>query len=161
MNLKPSSTTTSSSATLRLCARIIAFIVPLIISQAVHADQELLKAHCAKCHSGSKPKGDFTLQSLTESPSKENVELWKTSLDYVKAGEMPPAKQSRLSKTDRQRLVRFLEEKLQLFKFHFSQILFNEGCNVLYFFLAFKILNSLEFLVEGSDADEEGEAVEF
>lgn len=108
-------TTIPSSASLHLCMRIIAFSVVLSLSHEADADQKLLKVHCSKCHGQAKPKGDFKLQSLNDKPSKENAELWETSLDYVKAGEMPPAKQSQLSGTDRQRLVRFLEEKLRVY----------------------------------------------
>ena len=80
------------------------------------ADEALLKAHCSKCHSGKQPKGDFALNNLGKRPDKDSADLWLTSLDYVKAGEMPPAKQSRLSKHDRARLVRFLADKVRLFE---------------------------------------------
>lgn len=106
----------------RHCARIICIFAKFVVlvlaftvSQSVHADEAILKAHCAKCHGGNKPKGDFDLRSLGENPDKENVELWESSLDYVKAGEMPPAKQSRLSALDRQRLVQFLDRKMRLY----------------------------------------------
>ncbi len=82
-------------------------------SQPLKADQELLNAHCSKCHGGKKPKGDFELRDLGGSPTSESVDLWETSLDYVKAGEMPPAKQSRLITPDRQRIVEFIEGKLR------------------------------------------------
>ncbi len=100
-----------------LCARLVALgiAISFVVSSSVRADQELLSSHCAKCHGGKKAKGDFDLRSLGDHPNKENVDLWETSLDYVKAEEMPPAKQSRLSKADRRRLIQFLEQKMRLY----------------------------------------------
>ena len=98
----------------RLCARFVALLVALTITSTIHADEALLRTHCAKCHGGAKPKGDFDLRSLGSKPENDSVELWAASLDYVKAEEMPPAKQSHLNKADRQRLIRYLEEKLRI-----------------------------------------------
>jgi len=105
---------TVASTSPRLWARFVALIAVLTITSTTHADEALLKMHCAKCHGGAKPKGDFDLRSLGSKPGNNSVELWATSLDYVKAEEMPPAKQSRLNKADRQRLIRYLEEKLRV-----------------------------------------------
>ena len=77
------------------------------------ADEALLKDHCAKCHGRDNPKGDFDLVELGDLPNQDNVHLWETSLDYVKAGEMPPAKKSRLSDPDRKRLVEYLETRMR------------------------------------------------
>tara|TARA_R110002049_G_scaffold4601_5_gene32112 strand:- start:161827 stop:164289 length:2463 start_codon:yes stop_codon:yes gene_type:complete len=76
----------------------------------VDADQALLRAHCAKCHGGKQPKGDFELTALGDRPTKDNVDLWEASIDYVIAEEMPPAKQSRLSADDRKRIASFLQQ---------------------------------------------------
>lgn len=92
------------------CITLLLTTVPVAV-----ADEALLATHCAKCHGGQKPKGDFHLKALGVGPTQDNVDLWETSLDYVKAEEMPPAKQSRLSAQDRQRLVRFLEQKMQFY----------------------------------------------
>ena len=106
----------NSVATLLGPAYFLAVLmITLTVSQTVHADQELLNTHCATCHGGKKPKGDFDLRKLGGNPTSESVELWETSLDYVKAEEMPPAKQSRLSKPDRKRIVQYLEEKMQVY----------------------------------------------
>ena len=72
------------------------------------ADQPLLRVHCGKCHSGAEPEGDFDVSSLGTVPSRDSVELWTASLDYVKAGEMPPVEKNRLSESDRNRIVKFL-----------------------------------------------------
>ncbi len=92
----------------------VVLVASLLVQQGF-ADQQLLKTHCAKCHAGPKPKGDFDLRSLGAVPGRGNVALWETSLDYVKAGEMPPAKQSRLSKAQRRQIVDFLEDRIRAF----------------------------------------------
>ena len=82
----------------------------------VGADETLLKRHCAKCHGGEKPKGDFDLKMLGKSPKADSVEFWINSLDYVKAGDMPPEEASRLSAVDRQQLVQFLEQNVHRYE---------------------------------------------
>lgn len=76
------------------------------------ADPALLKTHCSNCHNDEKAKGKFNLRFLEDGPNDKNAELWMTSLDYVKAGEMPPEDESKLSAVARQRLVAFLTEKV-------------------------------------------------
>lgn len=106
-----------ASMNLRLCSSVVLLTVGFVqlLGQQTFADEALLKSHCGKCHGGKKPKGDFDLRSLGDKPNRETVELWETSLDYVRAGEMPPAKQSRLTAPDRERLVRFLDQKMRIY----------------------------------------------
>ena len=92
----------------------IAFLVLVPLSLA-RGDQTLLNLHCSKCHSGAKPKGGFHLNALGKAVNAKNAELWTNSLDYVRAGEMPPARQSRLSMKDRERLVQFLQKQSQAY----------------------------------------------
>lgn len=50
-----------------------------------------LTRHCQECHSGAKPKGDFSLNQLTpDFDNAANRERWLTMLKRVRAGEMPP-----------------------------------------------------------------------
>jgi hypothetical protein len=46
-------------------------IKAFIATKSAFADQALLKTHCAKCHGDTKPKGDFSLRSLGDSPGRE------------------------------------------------------------------------------------------
>jgi hypothetical protein len=92
---------------------LIILAVLVTANQSVFADPALLKTHCAKCHKDVDPKGDFSLRSLGVSPNKENLDLWTDSLDFVTAGEMPPPERSRLSTTDRRRLIEFLSQKIR------------------------------------------------
>ena len=74
---------------------------------------ELLKTHCQNCHSGLSPKGGFEITSLGTHPTAATHELWRTCLEYVDAGEMPPPKSSKLSPADRKKLVQFLRQNLK------------------------------------------------
>ncbi len=102
-----------ASACGSLMRGLIFLAVLVTANQSVFADPALLKTHCGKCHKDVEPKGDFSLRSLGDSPNKENLDLWTDSLDFVTAGEMPPPEKSRLSTTDRQRLIEFLSEKIR------------------------------------------------
>ena len=81
----------------------------------VGADEQLLKSHCANCHGGDEPKGNFSLLTLGAIPNRDNVHLWETSLDYVKAEEMPPAKRSRITDDERARLIGYLEARMRAY----------------------------------------------
>ena len=99
--------------------RFFIFVLLAILSpfncSLVLADEGLLKTHCSKCHSGTKPKGNFSLSTLGQATTKKNLELWESSLDYVRAEEMPPAKQSQLSKNERKKLVAYFEQKISAY----------------------------------------------
>ena len=57
--------------------RLFLLVLTILCSvRASVADQALVKMHCAKCHSGAEPKGDFSIWDLGKHPTKENVDLW-------------------------------------------------------------------------------------
>jgi mono/diheme cytochrome c family protein len=50
-----------------------------------------LAKHCKECHSGAKPKGDFSLDQLVADPSeKAGQHGWLRVLEQLKANAMPP-----------------------------------------------------------------------
>ncbi|HSQ55709.1 MAG TPA: DUF1592 domain-containing protein [Gemmata sp.] len=56
--------------------------------------QTFLRAHCRKCHSGEKPKGDFAIDMLAgDLNAKATRERWQTVLAQLQSGAMPPKKQ--------------------------------------------------------------------
>lgn len=58
--------------------------------------QELFSEHCAKCHSGEKPKGDFKFEELSRNfDDRQTNETWQLVLDQLEAGDMPPKKEKR------------------------------------------------------------------
>src|SRR5262245_39249248 len=73
-----------------------------------------LRTHCQGCHSGEKPKGDFSLDKLGpdfENPA--NRERWLAALARVQAGEMPPKAKPRPPEKDVQALAKWIETKAE------------------------------------------------
>ena len=79
------------------------------------AASPLIKMHCQRCHGSVEAEGGFEISSLGEKPSRQNVSIWRNALDLVKAKEMPPEGDNRLSESDREALVSFLREQLTAF----------------------------------------------
>jgi hypothetical protein len=104
------------SASRRLCASLLLFDVMLGSSQSVFADQALLKKHCAKCHTGKDAESEFRLSTLGDRPTGESLQRWLDALDLVRAEEMPPEDERRLSKSDRQKLISYFKKKLTAFR---------------------------------------------
>src|SRR5262245_59013061 len=60
--------------------------------------RQLFAAHCQKCHSGPKHKGDFQIESLTEDYSnRKNREQWLAVREQLVSGDMPPKEKPRPS----------------------------------------------------------------
>lgn len=85
-------------------------------SLSAHADLALLKSHCSKCHTGPRPKGDFSLHEMGRTPDEDSADYWTSSLDRVEAGEMPPAKHNKMTDQERERLVSFLRRNVTLYE---------------------------------------------
>ena len=67
-------------------------------ARAAEADSSkaFFTQHCQACHTGTKPKGKFRLESLTQDFSdKANRERWLAVLEQVKSGTMPPKEKPR------------------------------------------------------------------
>jgi hypothetical protein len=61
-----------------------------------HPASKFLAAHCQKCHSGEKPKGEFDISSLsTDFSDKSNRESWLKVLEQVRTATMPPKESPR------------------------------------------------------------------
>ncbi len=60
-----------------------------------------LDQHCAKCHSGDKPKGDWRVDDLNpDFSNKTSREHWQTMQEKLDAGEMPPKSKPRPPEKD-------------------------------------------------------------
>ncbi|MEL6107921.1 MAG: DUF1588 domain-containing protein [Planctomycetota bacterium] len=94
----------------------IVLVAMVLGATACPADVALMKQHCGKCHTGRKPKGDFNLHDLGRSPDEENADFWVSSLERVRAGEMPPAKNNRMTDSERQKLKAFLQRQITLYE---------------------------------------------
>lgn len=99
-----------------LFSRFVCFAALIWFTASLRADQTLLATHCSKCHAGNAIKGDFALRDLGDRPGATSIDLWISSLDRVRAGEMPPANKSKLTDKDRQKLIRSLESKIESYE---------------------------------------------
>ena len=71
-----------------------------------------LTKHCQECHSGEKPKGDFSLDKLApDFDNAANRERWLAVRKRVQAGEMPPKAKPRPAEKDVQALAGWIDAK--------------------------------------------------
>jgi len=55
-----------------------------------------LDRHCVKCHSGDEAEGDLRLDELPfDFDRKETRARWRTVLEQIESGEMPPKEKPR------------------------------------------------------------------
>lgn len=92
------------------CAAAALAAAPLVFAAA--PGLELLKTHCSACHGGAEPKGRFRVDSLQD-PGRQGVDLWRKSLQYVRAEVMPPPEVGGLPARDRRRIAAFLEARIR------------------------------------------------
>src|SRR6185503_12999749 len=60
-----------------------------------------LARHCEDCHAGEKPKGDFRLDHLDPAfAARTAEERWRSVLEQLQAGAMPPKKKARPAEAD-------------------------------------------------------------
>src|SRR5688572_9035232 len=73
----------------------------------------VLTRHCAECHAGEKPKGDFRLDDLKPQLSSHAAEeRWQSVLDQLRSGAMPPKKKSRVPEGDLKAVTEGIDRKL-------------------------------------------------
>jgi hypothetical protein len=67
--------------------------------------------HCEKCHSGTKPKGDFDLKSLVPDFSdKKSRGDWLAVLDQLQSGDMPPEDKPRPPADDLKAVMEWIQQ---------------------------------------------------
>jgi mono/diheme cytochrome c family protein len=86
------------------------------VSTTCFAELPLVRQHCGKCHTGRKPKGDFSLHDLGNAPSDDSSEFWVNSLERIRAGEMPPAKHNQMTADEQSRIEAFLRSQITLYE---------------------------------------------
>jgi len=83
-----------------------------------------LSKHCQECHSGEKPKGDFSLDKLApDFDNPANRERWLVVLKRVQAGEMPPKAKPRPAEKDVHALGAWIEAKAGAARAHGRAVL--------------------------------------
>lgn len=74
--------------------------------------RQLFAQHCQKCHSGTKPKGDFKTEGLTQDfADRKNREQWLTVLEQLKTGDMPPKDKPRPPASEVQTAINWISER--------------------------------------------------
>lgn len=121
--------------------KAVLFLVPLTLLAIPHARSEaeppppatqkpdeqvrtLLTKHCQECHSGEKPKGDFSLDKLApDFDNPANRDRWLAVLKRVQAGEMPPKAKPRPAEKDIQALAGWINAKAGAARAHGRAVL--------------------------------------
>jgi len=74
-----------------------------------------LAQYCRQCHAGEKPKGDLRLDELkpdfADPPSQET---WRTVLERLEKGEMPPKSKPRPPKEESQAVIDWIRKNLDI-----------------------------------------------
>ena len=63
----------------------------------------IVQKHCVSCHGGERPKGDLALDALAPDLGK-NGDAWKSVMDRLIDGSMPPKGRARPTDLRRSRL---------------------------------------------------------
>ncbi len=87
------------------------------LARAAEADgpaKTFFVTHCQTCHAGTKPKGDFRLESLSpDFGDKANRERWLTVLEQVNTGAMPPKERPRPTAKEIQALSEWVRVRVE------------------------------------------------
>ncbi|MFN0130694.1 MAG: DUF1587 domain-containing protein, partial [Verrucomicrobiales bacterium] len=89
--------------------RLLPFVV--IAAQPLRAAPHaaFFDAHCTKCHSGAKPKGDWRIAELSDNfADSRNRERWEKVLEQIESGYMPPESKPRPPKDAAQALTEWI-----------------------------------------------------
>lgn len=94
---------------------VVVIVLHLLVPGVLLAEPALLKESCAECHNPEKDRGDFRLDLLGDDPTEENLDHWLDCLDLVLAEEMPPEDDKAITRLDRERLIAYLDSKIDSF----------------------------------------------
>ncbi|MEC9096389.1 MAG: c-type cytochrome, partial [Planctomycetota bacterium] len=90
------------------------------LAEYAHAQQleQLLERHCADCHNSDEAQGQLDVPGLLkQKPLVRNAQQWKTVIDRIKGGEMPPEDSEQPSSQDRQTMLKLLINKIDHFDY--------------------------------------------
>ena len=90
------------------------------LAEYAHAQQleQLLERHCADCHNSDEAQGQLDVPGLLQQkPLVRNAQQWKTVIDRIKGGEMPPEDAEQPSSQDRQTMLKLLVNKIDHFDY--------------------------------------------
>lgn len=76
--------------------------------------QPILSRYCFRCHGEKKQKGGVRLDRLDPDMIKGgDAEGWRSALDMINGGEMPPRRSRKPDDTERRKLVHWLTENIE------------------------------------------------
>jgi hypothetical protein len=76
--------------------------------------KQFLAKHCLECHSGTTPKNDVALDTLTaDFADKANRAVWLAVAEQLKAGTMPPEKKPRPDAKDATALIGWVNGRVE------------------------------------------------
>ena len=78
----------------------------------------LIKNFCLDCHDGETQKGEINLKAaLGSEPLVKNLDLWKTVINRIENGDMPPKKNDQLSYSEKKALLKWLDREVVQFDY--------------------------------------------
>lgn len=78
------------------------------------AIRRFFSQHCQKCHSGTRPKGELNLESLTQDFTDKKIrEKWLAVLEQLNAGNMPPKEEPRPPAEKVKAAAQWIHEQLE------------------------------------------------
>ena len=95
------------------------FFIGLTKGLAAEADGvALLGNYCFDCHDGDTQKGEVNLEAaLGAKPLVKNLALWKTVINRIENGDMPPKKKDQPSSSEKQALLKWLDREVVQFDY--------------------------------------------
>ena len=78
----------------------------------------LIKNFCLDCHDGETQKGEINLKAaLGSEPLVKNLDLWKTVINRIENGDMPPKKNDQPSYSEKKVLLKWLDREVVQFDY--------------------------------------------
>ena len=78
----------------------------------------LIKNFCLDCHDGETQKGEINLKAALDSePLVKNLDLWKTVINRIENGDMPPKKNDQPSYSEKKALLKWLDREVVQFDY--------------------------------------------
>ena len=95
------------------------FFISFTKGLAAEADGvALLGNYCLDCHDGDTQKGEVNLEAaLRAKPLVKNLALWKTVINRIENGDMPPKKKDQPSSSEKQALLKWLDREVVQFDY--------------------------------------------
>ncbi|MCB1100479.1 MAG: DUF1592 domain-containing protein [Verrucomicrobiae bacterium] len=102
---------------------LLAAVSAIVMAQGLRADDveplltpacQLFEQYCQECHGGTKHKGDFQIDSLSDDfADRANRERWFTVFEQLKSGEMPPEDEPQPATEEIQAVVDWISERAE------------------------------------------------